>query len=186
MSDTAEIIAEIERHWPKKYDDDSLLYLAGKLTPYSLAELREALVACKTESKFTPKLPELLKRLPKITDTERPQSKYRTALARSIVGTQPQMNGRPEAELILRNARYFLRFKEKNWATNKAEFFGQDELPMDRLPGLKAETIVWLLESGWEQEHAEAAAEWIDVPLLAFQDWVESLRAVPMEIPEIV
>src|SRR4051812_19795387 len=37
------------------------------------------------------------------------QPSYRTGLARSIIATQPHMNGKTELELILRNFRYFVR-----------------------------------------------------------------------------
>lgn len=113
------------------------------------------------------------------------KSEYRTAIARSAISTNPQMNGKPEAEIILRNARYLLRFKSRNVDTGVVEFFSDDEMPTDRLPRIKQETLDYLRQAGWEKEPSERAVAWIDAPLHEFNEWCESLARMTGKEQEV-
>lgn len=174
-TDKGKLITEIDSRWPLKFEDADLRHYADKLAGYDLADVQHALSAHKADSRFAPKLPEIIKRLPKLDPKQR-QSFYRTGLARSIVATQRHLDGRNEAELIVRNYRYFAWVKTKNPDTGAVEFY--EGVQEDRLPRLKRECIDQLIAAGWELEHATNAAEWIAMDKVSFeQQFVADLNA---------
>jgi hypothetical protein len=178
------IAAELETLWPDKFSESEMSAWTEKFARFNPPDAVKALRNWKINSRYKPTWNEIAKQLPAPSPTSQPheQSPYRTICARQVVRANPNMSGRPEAELILRDYRYWMHWRQVG--QNGAEFYpvGSDE-PARRFAWMRNDCARMLTQAGWELQHAEQAADWIGSDKPAFEEYVASLTC-SYEIPD--
>lgn len=179
--DREKLMVEMSLKWPGKFSDTDLAYWCRELDAFDVQAVILTVTAWKCESKFVPKLPEIKARLAKHSGAvvRRNQSRYQTCIAMGIVQSNPSMDGRPEAELILRYHRYwFFRYRKSIVSEDGHE----SEIDRQRIDAClrtrKSQCIVDLMGAGHEKAMAETLSDWIDAPKPDFDGVVAGLNGI--------
>lgn len=189
-SDKEKLMCEICQKWPNKFTDSDLEYWCRQLDRYDVEDILRVLTEWKASSKYAPKLPEIKSRLAKsarMPDSSAKQ-RYVSVIAQSLAAANPMLDGRPEAELLLRFHRFWFFKYRKDLLTDRTGKM-REETDNDR--ALIREKHRITLEScardlwgaGCSQEQAQQLAEWFNAPQPDFDSAVSQIGA---EVPELV
>lgn len=170
------LMVEMCRKWPNKFSDDDLAHWCDNLEHFRVDDVLDVLTGWKAESKWVPKLPEIRSRLANRTGAVRKQQQsYVTVVAQGIARANPRLDGRPEAELILRYHRaYFLRYAGQQ---RDAGLPDADEAITRRRDKHVRDAVSDLTASGMDLTTATDLAGWIDADEPDFDNAVRNIGA---------
>jgi hypothetical protein len=182
--DNETLAVEMCKKWPGKFTDQDLKHWCSELHRFRIDDVLHVLTSYKAECKYVPKLPEIRGRLAKRSGSVVTQAqRYVTVLARDVAGANPHLQGKPEAELILRyHRRWWCQYRadsERRAAVQAAKGKATEQVYRDRrLESIRGECVRDLCSAGIAASVAEQIASCVDWPQYQFDEAIADLENV--------